>query len=152
MPTLVELDGQLLRWYSETSAELDARGMYIFRDEPGGEINMWSPTPTRDLFAPVATLAEAHGVRFLCPKNFAKNGGAVGTHSVYIWFAGSPVPAHIGHNKDGQTVRWTASGTGLADLVLTPSIQEQDEGSPPEWRCGWHGWVGSSGVAAGSAA
>lgn len=149
MPTLRELDGRLLRWYSETSTErsaLDGKEYYVFRDLTG-EIEMWSPTPLRDLFAPVETFAAAHGVRFLCPKDFAKNGGAVGTLSVYVWFQGSPVPAHIGHNKKGETVRWNASGTGLDDLVLTPSIQEEDEGY-----CGWHGFVGSSGVPPGHAA
>lgn len=145
---LRELDGRLLRWYSETSVErgtLDGKEYYVFRDE-AGEIEMWSPTPFKDIFAPVETFAEAHGVRFLCPKDFAKNGGAVGTHSVYIWFQGSPVPPYIGHNSKGETVRWSASGTGLDDLVLTPSIQEEDT------NCRWHGFVGSSGVPPGEAA
>lgn len=146
---LRDLDAKLLRWYSETSTEQDDRGMYVFRDNPGGEITMWSPTPTRSLFAPVDTLAEAHGIRFLCPKSFAKNGGMVGTHSVRVYFAGSPVPADIGRNTAGETVRWTAVGTGIDDLQLSPSILEQDDAAPPEWRCGWHGFVGINGAAPG---
>lgn len=90
-------------------------------------------------------------MRFLCPQAFERNRGEKGTHSVYVWFAGSPMPAHIGTNRQGQTQRWNANGTGLDDLVLTPSIQEQDEELPPEWRCSWHGFVGSNGVPPGQA-
>jgi hypothetical protein len=122
----------------------------VFR-ENDGEIHMWSPNPTRDLFAPVNTFAEAHGVKFLCPQSFEKNQGPIKTHSVYIWFQGSPVPPHIGHNKQGQMQRWAASGSSLDNLVLSPSILEQDDESPPEWRCGWHGFVGSSGIPPGHA-
>lgn len=147
---LRDLEARLLRWYEEASTERDERGMYVFRRD--GEIRMWSPTPTTDCFATVKTLAEAHGISFLCPRSFAKNGGPKGTHSVRVYFQGSPVPPRIGTNKEGQTVRWAASGTGLDDLVLTPSIQEQDDGLPPAWRCNWHGFVGSNGVPPGEAA
>ena len=146
---LRDLDGRFLRWYTVTSTEQDAEGKYVFRDEQG-EAWGWSPRPVWDHFEPVEKFAEAHGVEFLCPKSFAKNGGPKGTHSVYVWFEGSPVPGHIGQNKQGQTVRWKASGSGLDDLVLTPSIQEQDEGSLD--LCLWHGFVGSSGVPPGEAA
>jgi Family of unknown function (DUF6527) len=88
-----------------------------------------------DMFRHVDSLAEAHGVWFLCPKSFAANSGPVGTHRVQIYFVGSPVPAHIGKNSKGETVRWNASGTGLGDLSLTPSIQEEDE------ICRWHGHI-----------
>lgn len=148
---LRELGARLLRWRSETTVERDEDGMYVFRDE-AGEPEMWSPGPTRDLFDTVETLAEAHGICFLCPKSFAENGGAQGTHSVYVWFQGSPVPGHIGRNLKGETVRWAASGIGLDDLVLTPSILEEDAGLAPEWRCSWHGFVGSNGVPPGEAA
>ncbi len=89
----------------------------------------------QDWFVPAGTFAEAHGVKFLCPKSFAADGGPRGSHSVYIWFEGSPVPPEIGRNKEGQTVRWRASGTSLDDLTLTPSIQEEDDA------CQWHGFV-----------
>lgn len=150
MPTLRELEARLLRWYRETTTERDAEGKYVFRDD--GEITMWSPHPYRDLFAPVENLHDAHGISFLCPKSFAKNGGPKGTHSVYVWFAGSPVPPEIGHNKDGAPVRWNASGTSIDNLVLTPSILEQGDELPADHRCGWHGFVGSSGVPPGCAA
>ena len=111
-----------------------------------GGFKFKTPTGIHDTFIPVATFAEAHGVKFLCPKSFAANNGARGTHSVYIWFEGSPVPPEIGCNKEGETVRWKASGASLDDLALTPSIQEQDD------KCQWHGFVGSSGVPPGHAA
>ena len=93
----------------------------------------------------VSALSEAHGIRFICPKSFATHGGKVGAHSVQVYFSRSPVPANIGVNQKGDAVRWNASGTSLDDLSLSPSIQEQDS------ICGWHGFVGSSGVSPGSA-
>lgn len=123
--------------------------MWVFRGDDG-EIHMWSPTPERTVFHPVGSVAEAHGVRFLCPKSYAKNGGEKGTHSCYIFFAGSP---YAGRNSDGQEVRWqVVGGSTIDDLALSPSIQEQDEGMPPEHQCNWHGFVGSNGVPSGSAA
>ena len=88
-----------------------------------------------DVFHVVPTLAEADGIVFLCPKSYAKNNGPVGTHSVRVYFEGSAVPTRIGQNSAGQPVRWKATGTGLDDLTLTPSILEQDG------ICEWHGFV-----------
>lgn len=149
MPTLRELEGQLLRCGTEHTDEKDADGRWVFRGEDG-EPHKWSTaSPDSIFFSPVDSVAEAHGIRFLCPQAFAKNGGPQGTHSVYIFFTGSP---YAGRNSAGQEVRWqVVGGTTIDDLQLTPSILEQDEGLPPEWRCGWHGFVGSSGVPAGHA-
>ena len=93
-------------------------------------------TGPRDYFKP-CLFAAAHGLSFLCPKDFIKNNGRVGTHHVIVWFAdlSGLVPAHIGLNKEGQPVRWAKSGTDLYDLTLRPSIQEQND------LCGWHGFV-----------
>ena len=129
MPTLRELEAQFITYREETKEEMFARGA----NKPAA------------FFQHVSTLHEAHGVRFICPKSFATHGGKVGAHSVQVYFAGSPVPNDMGTNKEGQTVRWNASGTSLDDLSLSPSIQEQDS------VCGWHGFVGSSGVPPGSA-
>jgi hypothetical protein len=129
MPSLRELQGQFLAYEQESKEEMFARGRAV----PG------------DTFHHVGTLAEAHGIRFLCPKSFAQHSGVEGAHSVQVFFAGSPVPPHIGKNKNGQTVRWNASGRSMDDLSLTPSIQEEDD------ICRWHGFVGSSGVPAGHA-
>lgn len=149
MPTLRELEGQMLRCKEEASSEQDASGKYLFRDDTG-EVTMWSPVPRRTVFEPVAKVSEAHGVRFLCPKSFAKNGGPKGTHSVYIFFTGSP---YAGRNLAGEEVRWNViGGTTIDDLQLSPSILEQDEGMPAKNQCNWHGFVGCSGVPAGHAA
>ena len=129
MPTLRELEAQFIAYREETKEEMFARGV----NKPAA------------FFQHVSALHEAHGVRFICPKSFATHGGKVGAHSVQVYFAGSPVPSDVGTNKEGQTVRWNASGTSLDDLSLSPSIQEQDS------VCGWHGFVGSSGVPPGSA-
>jgi hypothetical protein len=86
----------------------------------------------------VPALAEAQGVRFLCPRCFTKNGGAVGTHVVICWFRGRGVPDDCAP-KPG---RWAPEGTGLDDLTFVP-------GDPPHPcsvllsgpGCGWHGFV-----------
>jgi hypothetical protein len=88
-----------------------------------------------DTYTPIETFTGAHGICFLCPKDFVKNGGREGTHSVFVWFEGSPVPPDVGLNKAGAPVRWKAGGTGLGDLSLSPSILEQDD------HCQWHGFV-----------
>lgn len=130
MPTLKELEAQFIRYREESREDMFARGVA----KPSA------------LFDRVTALSEAHGVRFICPKSFITHGGKVGAHSVQVYFVGSPVPGHIGVNAKGEPVRWTASGTSLDDLSLSPSIQEQDN------ICGWHGFVGSSGIPVGSAA
>ena len=148
MPTLRELEGQLLRCKKEVSQEKDDTGKYVFRDSDGS-IHMWSSESEHWVFEHVNTLAEAHGISFLCPKDYVKNGGPKGTHSVYVFFTGSP---YAGHNSAGEEVRWNvAGGTSLDDLQLTPSILLQDENLPEGDRCGWHGFVGSSGVPPGHA-
>jgi hypothetical protein len=129
MPTLKDLDARFIAYREETAEEMFARGGF----------------KRAILFVRVDSMSQAHGLRFLCPKSFAAHGGRIGTHSVQVYFTGSPVPSHIGINKNGQTVRWSVSGTSLEDLSLSPSIQEEDVA------CGWHGFVGSGGVPRGHA-
>lgn len=97
-------------------------------------------TGPRDIFTPVATLAEADGIWFVCPKCAATD-----RHEVRIGFSGKAVPGSYGYNKKGEPVLWAMSGNGIDDLVLTPSIQL-------EGGCNWHGFVGSNGVPPGEAA
>lgn len=59
-------------------------------------------------------LSEAHGVMFLCPVCFQKNGGNVGTHSVLCWFNGRGVPV----DRTPLPGRWNPAGTGLDDLTF----------------------------------
>ena len=72
-------------------------------------------------FAEVKTLAEANGVMFDCPK--------CGRHSVLCWDRTIPQPITPGPG------RWDMTGTGIADLTLSPSVNLEPHG------CQWHGWV-----------
>ena len=76
----------------------------------------------------------AQGVMFLDPVEYQKNGGAVGTSSVLVWFRGRGVPDHA---KPGPG-RWNVTGTGFTDLTLTPSIDLTCGGKYPGR---WHGWL-----------
>ncbi len=58
------------------------------------------------------TLAEAKGVRYLCPKCFAENGGRVGTHGVINFCP------EVGQEFRPTPGRWHLCGTGLHDLSL----------------------------------
>lgn len=85
----------------------------------------------------VATLAEAQGVRFLCPACFAKNGGAVGTHGVEVAFVNRGVASHQGsQSRAGEPSRWEVSGNDLHDLTLHPSIDSSGDGG-----CTFHGFI-----------
>ena len=79
----------------------------------------------RETLVPVATLAEAQGVFFTCPK--------CQEHSLCVFFRDRGVP------DDAQPGpgRWAPSGTGLHDLTLSPSIDLSRGGGG----CGWHGFV-----------
>lgn len=81
--------------------------------------------------APSSSIAkpQADGVRFLCPTCFKKNGGAIGTETVIVWFADRNVPADV---QPGPG-RWQASGSSFDDLTLSPSVNVDHEH--------WHGFV-----------
>lgn len=117
---LRDLDATFMRWEQrDLTAEERALNPHLPADHKS------------DWFIPVETLAEAHMVKFICPK-----GKAAGLeHHVYIAFENSPVPPHLFKNSHGQTVRWSVSGTSLDDLTLRPSILEEDN------ECNWHGFV-----------
>ncbi len=150
------LQARLQKVMKVTSEEIeteggDIAGKYVFRDKDG-EKYMWSPRPYAFHFHDVEVLAEAHHVMFLCPLCFEKNGGSKGTHSVMVTFAGRDVPDEVGsRDSTGKPSRWTiVSGSGLDDLVLTPSIL-LNASQKPEVGCHWHGFVGSSGIPTGHA-
>lgn len=79
-------------------------------------------------FQDVATLEEAQGVMFECPK--------CGKHSVLAWFRDRGVPA----DEVPGPGRWVASGSGYADLTLSPSINLEN---PQHIGCEWHGFITS---------
>lgn len=87
----------------------------------------------------------AQGIFFWCPCGFGKpefplDGGR--PHGVIVPFRNPrnapqlapDVGPHSRNNPDAHP-RWTVSGTGLADLTLSPSI---DVGAPGS--C-WHGFI-----------
>jgi len=78
--------------------------------------------PGRNYFEDVATLAEAHGVRHLCPVCFLKNDGPQGTHSIITPNTKAP---GIWATNGG----WDMTGTGLEDLTIHPSVQVLGEDS-----------------------
>lgn len=63
-------------------------------------------------FHHVETLAEADGIRFLCPKCWEANGGAKGTHGVICWNPG------VSQDTRPTPGRWEMHGTGVDDLTL----------------------------------
>ncbi len=153
--TLRQLEGQFEKVVPLTTDEVetdegDCKGLFVWRDKKGNKY-FWSPKPVRYAFDNVETLAEADLIMFLCPLCFAKNGGPKGTHSVMVSFTGRDIPEEAGsRDAEGKPSRWTASGTSLDDLVLTPSIL-LDAKRAPDQGCHWHGFVGSSGIPAGHA-
>ncbi len=52
------------------------------------------------------------GIRFLCPKCFIANGGAIRTHSVICW------QPHVPQTTSPTPGRWNFLGTGYHDLTL----------------------------------
>lgn len=89
------------------------------------------------VFLPYAeSIADAQGVRFLCPVCFTKNGGPVGTHGVICWSRSRGVPDDAVPGPG----RWIISGTGFNDLTL--SAEPGSSGSVLLLGgCGWHGFV-----------
>jgi hypothetical protein len=78
---------------------------------------------------PSVAFADAQCIDFLCPQCFVANGGPVGTHLVRIFFADRGV-----FDDNPRSPLWSVSGTCLADLMLSPSIDLAKS-------CGWHGWI-----------
>jgi hypothetical protein len=114
-------------WWAQQQAAEDAKGGKMkltdlqpkFLKRVGDERETWEE---------IDAITEADGVMFLCPKCFAAKGGPVGTHSVVCW------KPHVPQTVDPKPGRWPMTGTGYADLTLTPSIQ-----IPPP--CSWHGFI-----------
>lgn len=103
---------------------IDLEAVFLRIEQPG------------KLYQEVETLAEAQGVRFLCPKCYADNLGPIGTHSVICWFFGHGVS----DDEFPKPGRWVPAGHDLSDLTLN---------EPPgksrsvllTGGCRWHGFV-----------
>jgi hypothetical protein len=117
---LRELDAHFIKWRLQPASDEDKALNPQFGQD-------WK----QNIFQHVESLVAAHGIMFICPKSIADGH----QHHVLVFFTGSPVPPDIGTNKEGKTVRWIPTGTGLDDLTLSPSILSQDT------TCQWHGWV-----------
>lgn len=125
---LSELDGRFHRY---------ERRVEIIRRVVGDPLTLEDGDPVeeylgaREYLIDVATLAEAQGIMFLCPK--CVNSGAA--HHCIVSFEGRGVESTQGsHGKDGQPSRWTVSGTSMDDLSTQPSILIS-------YPCGWHGYI-----------
>lgn len=138
MPSLRQLEAFFIRY--EKSIAGEGHG----RPQPDGTMK-WGGFEI-DVERIVENLSEAQGITFLCPLCFDKNGGSVGTHSVNVSFSNRSVTEGQGsHNDKGEPSRWDIiGGSGLDDLQLSPSIHLPNG-------CGWHGYIGHSGVPPGHA-
>jgi hypothetical protein len=140
MPTLQQLEAEFIKYEKGIADEYHGRPQPDGTMQYGGfEINVLKI---------VENIAEAQGINFLCPLCFVKNNGSAGTHTVSISFSNRGVTDEQGSRNDkGEPSRWDIiAGTGLSDLQLSPSIHLTNPKG-----CGWHGFVGSSGVPAGHA-
>lgn len=89
------------------------------------------------VYVEVATIEEAQGVIFLCPKCFAANGGPAGTHSVICWSRSRGV---ADEERPGPG-RWALKGTGLHDLTLDADPPNAARSVFLQGGCRWHGFV-----------
>jgi hypothetical protein len=79
----------------------------------------------REVHVYVDSLDTAQGVRFTCP-------GCDG-HQILVWFKDRGVP-----DTAEPRPRWSVTGTSLADLTLSPSINLDVPGATG---CRWHGFI-----------
>jgi hypothetical protein len=98
----------------------------------------YHPDSLGEVDSPDTSIAmpQADGVMFLCPTCFKKNGGAIGTERVVVWFrdrAAVPADALPGPG------RWVATGDSFDDLTLQPSVNVDHEH--------WHGFVRAGEIA-----
>lgn len=86
-------------------------------------------------FRPVDQISEAHGIKFLCPLCFTKNGGAIGTHMVICWSRRAP------DDLEPLPGRWSLHGTGLDDLHLESDPVGTARSVELLGGCAWHGFI-----------
>ena len=82
----------------------------------------------------VDSLAEADGIRFLCPKCYASNGGRIGTHQVVCWFEG-----RVSDDVQPGPGRWKPQGDSFENLSFVSGRKSNSVlllGG-----CNWHGFV-----------
>lgn len=83
------------------------------------------------------SMADAHGIMFVCPKCYAANSGQrPGVHSIICWFEGK-VPDALAPGPG----RWTPSGTGFHDLTFVPGKRTRAVSVLLTTGCRWHGHI-----------
>jgi hypothetical protein len=128
MPRLIDLKAKLLRYEERLVTISVCEGDHATWRERGCPTKETTMMQERYVF--VDSLAEAQGIQFECPRCCQSSG-----HRVAVTFDGRGVPGHLGSQaRSGVPSRWSASGSGLHDLTLQPSIDISHS-------CGWHGWV-----------
>ena len=128
---LVELEPQFLRYEEREEAYKVCHEDHVHNPECGEVI-----VGPRVYFPYVDALAEAQGLKFLCPKCFAQNGEVVGTHSVVCWSRSRGVPEHA-----VPSGRWRLDGTGYGDLTLNADPPSSARSVLLVGGCAWHGFV-----------
>jgi hypothetical protein len=90
-------------------------------------------------FDTVDSITVAQGVSFLCPKCFAENGGAAGTHSVICWSRSRGVP----ETAQPGPGRWALDGTGFHNLTLNGDAIGGGGARSVQLNggCEWHGFI-----------
>lgn len=133
---LTELEPRFVRWEDQPYTGYFVAAGFDTDTDAGNEAWRVAGYPTerrtemRETQIEVATLAEAQGVRAMCPV--CKN------HGWAVAFRDRGVLEHQGsHDRDGKPSRWQVSGTGYHDLTLSPSVDLTGPRSP---NC-WHGCV-----------
>lgn len=88
-------------------------------------------------FAPVKRIAKAQGVRFLCPKCFAKKKGPAGVHGIICWSRSRGIP----DDAEPGPGRWALKGSCIDDLSLMADPPSKARSVQLDGGCGWHGHV-----------
>ncbi len=113
--SLRDLDAQLIRLEVVVEARTRIRPEVweVNKDGPWSEADLYEWVGPCDYVIDVDTIAEADGIRILCPKCYDDPpAGPVGTHSVICW---SP---KISQDHSPKPGRWNLVGTSIDDLTL----------------------------------
>lgn len=127
--TRIEIEGEHARATGPAAGELEAI-LAAYRKEHPVPMKLIDLEPELlvieepgKLYSKTTDLALADGIHFLCPKGC--------DHYVGVWFRDRKATP----TEEPGPARWAVSGSSLADLTLSPSINLTGPG------CGWHGWI-----------
>jgi hypothetical protein len=89
-------------------------------------------SPDGDTFVEQDSIDGAQGVIFNCPL--------CQKHSVLCWFNNPRGASVVSDTAAPGPGRWSAAGSGIDDLTLTPSVNLDIHGEK-QTSCRWHGFV-----------